>query len=423
MAKRKRVKRKGTKRMGTRIRRNAGKGPVQESAAWSNADWQYTTLITSDMMPMLGAVTGAERIERLRDIIKGCPDYYPATIELGYRIIKEGDDREGLALIDRGIASVERHFGRDELVDIYEHVLEFLKKHYRFATAVEYCERFMEVAQDKADVYDWLCLFYSRQGDLDTAFEMAGRAVELDDGNPRLLCNLGWTQLLRGNLEEAGALLERSLELNGEDTVTQGNYEVLKAMRGDRRLRSLRAYLLRPVDHERLDRLLEDDDCNGYTLEVRQYNHDRLQAFEEEVLCDPGLTPTQRFDMMFTLRYVLDTIREMHESSTFFYHDAGTVELFLDDIMYRLIMTTRDMDDELFDEMTGALLAFYGFLARHRRTSEYGELKRKMARLRPMLLDKLHRYNAVRHRPGCTEEERMDAREELFESGDFLPFL
>lgn len=48
------------------------------------------------IMPLMNApLSIQERIERLNEILKICPEYYPALIELGYRHIQEGRDEIG----------------------------------------------------------------------------------------------------------------------------------------------------------------------------------------------------------------------------------------------------------------------------------------------------------------------------------------
>ena len=69
---------------------------IEKTDAWNIADWEYSGIISQDMMPLLSApIVGQKRIDRLKEILKQCSEYYPALIELGYRYIKTGKDEIG----------------------------------------------------------------------------------------------------------------------------------------------------------------------------------------------------------------------------------------------------------------------------------------------------------------------------------------
>jgi Flp pilus assembly protein TadD len=70
----------------------------------------------------------------------------------------------------------------------------------------------MELESDKAAVYDSLCYCYSYLGEVEKAFETQKKALELCDSNPKFYCNMGWVELIRGNLDAAKIMLEKSLE-------------------------------------------------------------------------------------------------------------------------------------------------------------------------------------------------------------------
>ena len=106
------------------------KKSIKNTDAWINADWEYSGIISQDMMPFLSApIVGQKRIDRLKEIIKLCPEYYPALIELGYRYIKTGKDEIGKKSIDKGLLSLKTHFYKQDLIDSYYSVCEFFEKH------------------------------------------------------------------------------------------------------------------------------------------------------------------------------------------------------------------------------------------------------------------------------------------------------
>jgi hypothetical protein len=87
------------------------KRSIDNTEAWETASWEYTKLISQDIMPILSVrLAGQDRIDYLKEILEGCPEYYPASIELGYRYIQEGMDEAGKASIDGGLQSLATHF-------------------------------------------------------------------------------------------------------------------------------------------------------------------------------------------------------------------------------------------------------------------------------------------------------------------------
>ena len=180
------------------------KKSIQNTGAWNIADWDYSALIAQDIMPLLSApLVRQERIDYLKEILKGCPEYYPALLELGYRYIKEGKDKIGKESIDKGLQSLKTHFSKKNLIDAYYDTCEFLEKHLRFEMVIEYYNLLTEFEKDKAKVYDSISYCYSCLGDMEKAFETQQKALELCDSNHRFYCNMGWLEMIRGNLDAA----------------------------------------------------------------------------------------------------------------------------------------------------------------------------------------------------------------------------
>lgn len=68
---------------------------------------------------------------------------------------------------------------------------------------------------------------------------------------------------------------------------------------------------------------------------------------------------------------------------------------------------------------------FYKFLSKHKlvEKAEFKELEKEMKNLKPELMEKMLRYNEVRHNDDYTEEEKENVREELFEGDHAWPIL
>ena len=400
------------------------KTSIEDTEAWEIADWDYSGLIVQDRMPFLSApLAGQERIDYLNDIIKGCPEYYPALIELGYRHIKEGMDEAGKAFMDRGIQSLKTHFSNENLIDAYYGICEFLEEHLRFEMAIEYYNQLMEIESDKANVYDSVSLCYSCLGDMEKTFGTQRKALELCDSNHRFYCNMGWFEMIYGNPDAAKAMLEKSLELNREDEITLNNYGACKLMLENKRLKNWEAYLLRETDYEYLEKLEDGGDFEEYEKQIRIYNRDKIEAFKSDLIQNPDYTPAEKCDILFSLNYTLDLIWELYDSEYFFYDDLFGVREDFKPIMHKLILKTRDIDKEIFNGIYTALLEFYKFLAKRKVVSGYRSLENKMLKLKPELVEKMLRYNEIRHNDEYTDEEKDEIREELFEDDAFLPFL
>ena len=413
----------GTRKSGLNDKKGKKKS-IEDTEAWEIADWDYSGLIAQDMMPLLSApLAGQERIDYLNEILEGCPEYYPALIELGYRYIKEGMDETGKASIERGLQSLKTHFSKENLIDTYYRICEFLEEHLRFETAIEYYNQLMELESDKANVCDSISHCYYCLGEMEKAFETQRKALELCDSNHRFYSNMGWFEMIRGNLDAAKVMLERSLELDQEDEVTLNNYEACKLMLESKRLKNWEAYLLRETDYEYLEKLEDEDDFEEYERKIRIYNRDKIEAFKSDLVQNPDHTPAERYDILFSLNYTLDLIWKSHVSDYFFYDDIDGVREDFKSIMHKVILKTGDIDRKIFNGIYTALLEFYKFLTKRKVVSEYRSLENKMLELKPELVEKMLRYNEIRHNDEYTEEEKDEIREELFEGDASWPFL
>jgi len=288
----------------TRVKESKKKGEkkgIENTDAWNSADWNYSQLIANDMMPLLSPpLIGQDRIDYLNDILKGCPEYYPVLIELGYRYIQEGRDKDGKASIDKGLQSSKAHFSNENLIDAYYDICEFFEKHLRFETAIEYYNQLMEIESDKAKVYDSISYCHYYLGDTKKAFEIQQKALELNDSNAKFYCNMGWIEMIRGNLDTAKTMLEKSLELDQEDEITVNNLKACELMLKNK-LKNWEAYLLSTIDYDYLEKLQDDDDFEEYNQQIRIYNSNKIEAFKSDLVRNSNYTPTEKYDILFSL--------------------------------------------------------------------------------------------------------------------------
>ena len=397
---------------------------IENTDAWINADWEYSELIAQDMVPLLSApLVGQERIDYLNQILDVCPEYYPVLIELGYRYIQGGKDEDGKESIDKGLQSLKAHFSKEKLIDVYYDIGEFFEKSIRFEMAIEYYNQLMELESDKAKVYDSISYCHYYLGDMKKAFETQQKALELNDSNSKFYCNMGWIEMIRGNLDTAKTMLEKSLELDQEDEVTVNNYEALQLMLKNKRLKNWEAYLLRKTDYEYLDKLEDEDNFAEYDKQVRIYNRDKIEAFKTYLVQKPNYTPAEKYDILFSLNYIFDLIRESYDNDYFFNDNIVWMEVSFKPIMHKFILKTGDIDDEIFNGMYTAILEFYRYLVKQKVVSGYKSLKNEMLNIKPELMEKMVRYNEIRHNDEYTEDEINEIREELFEGDAFMPLF
>jgi len=384
---------------------------IQDTEDWKIAEFEYEGLLAQRMFPFFGTpLTNEEIIEILKDILKDCSEYYPAQLELGYRYIKEGKDDIGKEFLDKGLSSIKKHFSPKVLKDALYQICEFLEDHYRFEMAIDYYNLLIDVEKDKAKIYDYTSYCYAYLGDIEKAIEAEKKALELCDTNYMFYSNMAWLEMIRGNLKSAKEMLKKSINLNGSDKISQNNYNICNYMIKSENIKNWESYLLREKDLEYL-RQIDDEE---FEREVISYNNDKIEAFKFYISRNPKFTPARRYDIMFTLKYVFDVISRMYNGG-FFCDDIYNLNEDFKEIMYKIILETKDIDSEILNDMYDALLNFYKFLSEKGVAKGYNSLEDKMLKFKPKLLEKIEKYDNVRNNDGYTDEEKREFRKRLIE--------
>ena len=94
-------------------------------------------------------------------------------------------------------------------------------------------------------------------------------------------------------------------------------------------------------------------------------------------------------------------------------------------IMHKFIFKFGDIDQEIIEEIYSALLEYYDFLASMGLQSTMGfkRFQKNILGMKKELIDKMQRYNAIRHRNDMDEDEKEAIRDELFDRDHAWPFL
>jgi hypothetical protein len=141
-----------------------------ESKAWEAAEWECGKLQTDILAPFFSAPISADRIvRRLRNIARRCPQYYPAHIELGIRLLCRKNSRGAEQMIDKGfrlmldLADPKHHAGN------MDGIIENLEKIWRFDISRRLLLMLADRQSLSADLLDSLAHAEARLGDLDAA--------------------------------------------------------------------------------------------------------------------------------------------------------------------------------------------------------------------------------------------------------------
>jgi len=98
---------------------------------------------------------------------------------------------------------------------------------------------------------------------------------------------------------------------------------------------------------------------------------------------------------------------------------------YFDAIMHKFIFKFGDVDRPMIEDICESLLEYYGFLAQAKlvSTDEFERFQTTLRSRQQGLLEKMERYNEIRHDDDVDEEEKEAIREELFEGDHTWPHL
>ena len=396
---------------------------VRNTKAWKTAQWKYEELNTHTMVPLFGKQLSPEEIiEQLEIILKECPQFYPALLDLALRRLALGGEQLVEQQIEEGfhlMLELAKSEHIDKELDI---LIDNLEKLWRFDLNKYYLDILIERYPHNALFYDSLAHATARMGDVDRALPHIEKAVQLEPENHYFKSNQGWLYLMAGNLKEAGEALEPEFFLNPDDEVVKGNLEIHKYL--SKHGGNYFDYLLRPVEEEKLERLRDEEEWEEVDRMCDSYNNCRFEAMAQDFLQRNRHEISRLADILATLREFFRFVRKVDQDEHL-NEDLDFIYEYFKPIMHKFIFKFGDIDHEMIEEIYGALLEYYEFLACKGlvSTKEFKRFRKKILGMKKELIGKMQRYNAIRHNNDLDEEEKEAIRDELFDGDHAWPFF
>jgi hypothetical protein len=102
---------------------------ITSSNAWKAAEFEYGLLQADlQMSPFLGRLSPEDIMGRLRIIVRRCPHYYPAVLELGVRLLAQKRHRGAEAMLERGFGIMIELADPEKAAPVIDGVVENLEK-------------------------------------------------------------------------------------------------------------------------------------------------------------------------------------------------------------------------------------------------------------------------------------------------------
>jgi len=392
-----------------------GSSPDRISGAWEEAEMDYAMLQAENMIPFGEPRTKKDRRKAIEDILSRCPDYYPARLELGSLLLIEGDRNACLKNFDLSLEVMRSRNEKTE--DIIQNIYslgDFLERFFLYSDAIGYYKQILDLETDtreKASAHGDMANCYYLLGDNERALEEAEKGVSVDPDNCKQLSNLGWIRMIRGELGPAKEVLQKAVKIDPEDATAQGNLRACNVMR-KKKIKNWESFLLNSYDSKAAYKMENMDDYEGVERERRSYNSSLLGAFRFHIAVDESRNFMEKRDLFFTLTYAMDILEKLNVDESFLFSDILTVEISMESFLAKLIVTTGDIDDDIYNDTIKVLLDFYGYLHSKGVVRYYSDLEDKIEDLREEFRVKMHTYHQARQTGNPVTKEK--ARDKLF---------
>jgi tetratricopeptide (TPR) repeat protein len=394
---------------------------VTKSKAWEAAEWEYSELQADILAPFFSAPLSPDQIvSRLRNMARRCPQYYPAHIELGIRLLCRKNSRGAEQMIDKGFRLMMDLADPKNHAESMDGIVENLEKLWRF----DISRRLLNMMADRqslgADLLDSLSHAEARLGDIDAALLHVQEAIKLAPKDYGFWANKGWYHLMRGELNDADAALAKALRIKPKNPVASGNLTILQYLR--KHGGTYWDYLERPLDRAEIERLIDQEDDQATDL-CADFNACRIEAFAQAALLKGGKDLSRLSDLLATLRTFFNFVSQIDSSGFFLNEDIAVISGNYRPIMHKFIFKHGDVDREMMEDVWESLQAYYGFLAGRQivNTADFERLQKTIRETKDEFLDKMEQYNAIRHDDSLSEKKKEQIRHKLFGDDHYWP--
>jgi tetratricopeptide (TPR) repeat protein len=387
---------------------------ITESKAWEAAEWEYSALHTDILAPFFsGPISQDQIVSRLRNILRRCPQYYPAHIELGIRLLCRKRSSGAEQRIDRGFRLMMDLADPRHHAENMDGIIENLEKLWRFDISRRLLLMLADHQPLNADLLDSLAHAEARLGNLDAALLHIREAIKLASKDYGFWSNKGWYHLMRGELKDAEHALKKGLQNKPKDPTASGNLTILQYLR--KHGGTYWNYLERPLDRAEIERLMDREDDQAMEL-CADFNDGRIEAFAQAALLKGGKYLSRLSDLLATLRTFFRFVAQIDSSGFFLNEDIGVISGNYRPIMHKFIFKHGDVDREMMEDVWESLQAYYGFLAGRGIVvaADFEILQKIIRETKNEFLDKMEQYNAIRHNDSLSEKKKEQIRQKLF---------
>jgi hypothetical protein len=397
---------------------------TRKSAQWNRAELDYAGLYAMSIVPFLSDPPAPKTfIRRLEAIVRDCPEFWPAAVDLCIRKLALGDEAGGKRLIEEGFPMLLKRADPEELEEAVASVIENLENVWRYDIIRTLLEPLVKRCPGSSKFRDSLAHAAVRMGDNDSALLHITEALKIapDDGN--LWSNKGWILLIAGNIAEAHDALKKAREIAPGNDVAKGNLDIYRYLKKNGGNYS--KYLLRPLDWNLIRKLECDEKYDKLDEVCGEINLCRREAMAQAFLLEGGRKRALLPGLLSTLKAFFGFVRRINNEGLFLEEDVSYIHIHFKPIMHKFIFKFKDIDQELFDELYESLFIYYDFLATHRLVNarDVKDFKKDALGMKAELNKKMLRYNAVRKDEKMSEGEKERVRYELFEGDHDWPTL
>ncbi len=397
---------------------------ITKSRAWKAAEWDYSAIQADiQMAPLWGPPSLEGILKRLQSIIRHCPQFYPAILELGIRRLRQKGNRGAERMMEKGFRLMMELADLPPSEDDIDSILESLENIWRFDISMRLLKIFSEHNSLSALQHDSMAHAAARLGEIEVALRHIDEAVKLEPGNNNFWANKGWYYLMKGELDEADQALSKAYQFKKGDPVVEGNIGILKYLR--RAGGTYWDYLERPLDRDRIDRLADSEKWEQVTDFCDDFNACRIEAFAQSTFLKGGKDRSLLSEVLSTLRPFFKFVSRVDSSGIFLNEDIGRMKKYFKPIMHKFIFKFGDVDREMMENLFESLQIYYGFLATRQIVdeAEFADLQKTILKIKDELLEKMELYNAVRHDSAVSEKKKEKLREKLFEGDHAWPHI